>query len=124
MRYVTVRVTRDNHTSHSSLVAPWEVPVLEYIFEPGNVTVDVEGQTIAEGEFPEAAAEFGRLMKVYGSDPKSGVPHVTSVYGEGRRGLQSLADAINEAKLAAKPASKVRATRARKLAQSHDPLLA
>lgn len=99
MRYVRVRATRDTNTVHNSLVPQWEIPVLEYIFEDGNVKVTDEFESNAR-EYPNAGAEFGRLIKTYGSDPKSGIPYAVSAFGEGRTGMKVLSDLIAEAKLA------------------------
>ncbi len=127
MRYVTVKVTRDTQTANSIQIAPWEIPVLEYIFEAGNVEVDEDsGQPADERGYPDAGEEFGRLMKVYGSDTKSGIPHAVSVFGEGRRGLNALRALIDEAKQqesAAKPRHKPATARKSKAAYA-DPLLA
>jgi len=35
---------------------------------------------------------------VYGSDPKSGVPHANSVYGNARAGIRTLQKMIDDAK--------------------------
>ena len=97
MRYERVKVTRDTNTVHNRAVAPWEIPVLEYLFEDGNV----ERLGIFEevpGDYPEPAKELDRLVRVYGADPKSGVAHANSVYGNARAGERSLAKLIQEAK--------------------------
>jgi hypothetical protein len=50
------------------------------------------------GEYPEASEELARLVKIYGSDPKSGVAHANSVYGNARAGVRSLKTLIDAAK--------------------------
>jgi|HubBroStandDraft_4_1064222.scaffolds.fasta_scaffold364627_2 hypothetical protein len=125
MRYVRVRVTRDTNTVHNSLVAPWEVPVLEYIFEDGNVNTLDEHES-NEREYPDAGSEFGRLIKAYGSDPKSGIPYAVSTYGEGRNGMKALRDAIAEAKSADVDAGAPKPAKTRRSApKAHeaDPLM-
>ena len=96
MRYERVKVTRDLNTVHNRAVAPWEIPVLEYLFEDGNVEhTDVWEEV--KGEYPNAAKELDRLVRCYGSDPKSGVPYANSVYGNARAGERTLAKMIEEA---------------------------
>jgi hypothetical protein len=127
MRYVTVKITRDTQTASSSQVAPWEVPILEHLFEAGNVEIEEGSGTPADSRgYPEIGEEFGRLIKVYGSDTKSGIPYVVSVFGEGRRGIEALRDLIEEAEgdeqRAPKP--KVKAARKARAVDLSDPLMA
>jgi hypothetical protein len=125
MRYVRVKVKRDTNTVHNSLVSPWEVPVLEYIFEDGNVEITDEHEENAR-EYPDAAAEFGRLVKAYGGDSKTGIPYVVSTFGDGRTGVKALGAAIDEAKKADKNAGKPQRTKTQRSAPTAlkaDPLL-
>jgi hypothetical protein len=96
MRYERVRVKRDTNTVHSIAVAPWEVPVLEFIFEDGNIEPTGTFED-APREYPDAREELTRLEKAYGSDPKSGIPHAVSVFGSGRKGVRELARLIEAA---------------------------
>lgn len=118
MRHERVKVTRDGNTVHNRAVPPWEIPILEFLFDPGNVE-PLEDFVEVEGEYPEAGAEIARLVKAYGSDPKSGIAHANSVYGNGRRGVTELRKLIDTAKAeeaaAAKKAPKA-AKRARRAA--------
>ncbi len=104
MRYETVKVTRDQNTVHSRAVAPWEIPVLEFIFGD-------EGQVVRTGEFveptpgklinhdyPASPTELKRLIDAYGHDPKSGIPYAISVYGNGRAGERAMQKLIDAAK--------------------------
>lgn len=95
MRYERVKVTRDTNTVHNIAVALWEIPVLEFLFE------DVERldqfETV-DREYPEPAKELDRLVRAYGSDPKSGIPHANSVFGNARAGIRSLTKMIEDAK--------------------------
>src|SRR5450759_2307750 len=102
MRYERVKVKRDTQTTHNRPCPSWEVPVLEYLFEDGNVERLGVFEEV-EGEYPTAAKELDRLVRAYGSDPKSGVPHANSVYGNGRNGERSLEQLIDEAKAEALP---------------------
>jgi hypothetical protein len=125
MRYVRVKVKRDTNTVHNSLVSPWEVPVLEYIFEDGNVEELEEHEENAR-EYPDAPAEFGRLVKAYGADPKTGIPYVVSTYGDGRTGVKALAAAIDEAKKADPSAGNPKPSKTKRSAPTAlkaDPLL-
>jgi hypothetical protein len=128
MRYERVKVKRDLQTMHNKAVPPWEIPVLEFIFEDGNV----ERLGIFEEvdrDYPNANVEFARLAKAYGSDPKSGVDHVASVYGNAGAGVRALRKEIDaarqddaEADEQAAPSPPPPARRNRG-AQASDPLL-
>ena len=98
MRHVRVKIVRDQNTVHSTTVPRWEVPVIGFMFDDGNVTETGESVKL-DREYPDPAAEFERLATVYGSDSKSGVPHVASVYGNAGQGVRALAKAIAEAKV-------------------------
>ena len=105
MRHERVKVTRDGNTVHNRAVPPWEIPILEFLFDPGNVEpldefVMVKGKNDSDVEYPDASAELARLVKAYGSDPKSGIAHANSVYGNGRRGITELRKLIDAAKAA------------------------
>jgi hypothetical protein len=97
MRYERVKITRDTNTVHNRPVAPWEIPVLEFLFDDGNVVRMDEFEEVA-GEYPDAAKELARLVQVYGSDPQNGVPYANSVYGNARAGVRSLTKLIEDAK--------------------------
>jgi hypothetical protein len=123
MRYERVKVSRDTNTVHNRAVPPWEIPVLEYLFE------DVERLNVFEevsGEYPETAKELDRLVRCYGADPKSGIPYANSVYGNARAGIRSLQKLIDEAKaddkVAAKAPTPAPKHRARKAAASESLL--
>jgi hypothetical protein len=104
MRYERVKVTRDTNTVHSREVPPWEVPMLEHLFDEGNVVRTGEyvtptpGKLINQGEYPNAKVELNRLIDAYKSDPKSGIPYAISVYGNGKGGERALQKLIDEAK--------------------------
>ena len=97
MRYERLKVKRDNNTVHNIAVAPWEVPLLEFVFEEGNVEQLEVFEEVAR-EYPTAAKELERLIKAYGSDPKSGVPYANSTYGNARAGVRTLQKLIDDAK--------------------------
>ena len=125
MRYVRVKVKRDTNTVHNSLVSPWEVPILEYMFEDGNVEVLDEYES-NDREYPDAGAEFGRLIKSYGGDPKSGIPFAVSAFGDGRTGVKTLAASIDEAAKADKAAGSPKPSKIKRSAPTAlkaDPLL-
>ena len=105
MRYERVKISRDTNTVHNRAVPPWEIPVLEFLFDPGNITTLDEFEEVA-GDYPDAAVELQRLEKVYGSDPKSGIPHALSVFGTGRKGVTELRKLIDGAKTEDEIASK------------------
>jgi hypothetical protein len=97
MRYERVKVKRDTNTVHNRAVAPWEIPMLEWVFDEGNVERLGVFEEVA-GDYPEASQELDRLVTVYGADSKSGVPHANSVYGNARAGVRSLQKLIEDAK--------------------------
>lgn len=98
MRYVDVKITRDIQTVYNRAVPEWEIPVLEYIFDSGNVERLPTTQKI-DREYPNPAEEFDRLSRAYGSDPKTDIPHVASVYGNAGAGVRALMKVIEEAKV-------------------------
>ena len=98
MRHHHVTIKRDTQTSQTKGVPAWEVPVLEFIFEDGNVERLETSELVPDQTYPEAAAEFNRLERAYGVDSQSGVPHVASVYGQAGIGIRALRKAIDEAK--------------------------
>jgi hypothetical protein len=97
MRYQRVKVKRDTNTVHNRAVPPWEIPMLEFLFDEGNVEPLGVFEEVA-GEYPEAPRELDRLVRAYGADPKSGIPHANSVYGNARAGVRSLQKLIDDAK--------------------------
>lgn len=97
MRHEKVIIKRDNHTVHHKTLAPWEVPIVEYLFDEGNVTHTGE-YVQADQEYPPAAEEMVRLMKAYGADVKTDIPHAVTVYGAARAGVRALAKAIEAAR--------------------------
>lgn len=128
MLYERVKVTRDTNTVYSPLVAPWEIAILEFTFEPGNV-VRTEKFERTDGPYPEPTSELNRLCTVYGSDPQSGVPYAIQVYGNGSVGVNALRREIAEAKTrdeatAPAVAKKQRRRTAPKAAVLADPLMA
>ena len=105
MRYERVTIKRDLQTVHNKEFAPWEIPILEFVFEDGNVQ-RLDEFVEAAREYPDAHKEFERLTKAYGSDPQSGVPYAASVYGNAGVGVRNLRKAIEDAKSADADAAK------------------
>jgi hypothetical protein len=98
MRYERVKVKRDTNTVHNRSVAPWETPILEFLFDEGNVERTGEFEEVVGRDYPSPAKELARLVSVYGEDPKNGVPYANMVYGNAKAGERSLAKLIAEAK--------------------------
>jgi hypothetical protein len=121
MRYERVTVKRDSQTTYNKGVFPWEIPILEFTFEEGNVQRLHEFE-VTDMAYPEAREEFFRLEKAYGSDPDSGIPYVASVYGQAQAGVSTLRKLIAEAQAAEEAAKPKR--RRRKLEFANDPLMA
>lgn len=128
MLYERVKITRDPHTVYNRSVLPWEIAILEFTFEEGNV-VRTGTTERTDTPYPEPGVEFQRLVLAYGSDPQSGVPYAASVYGQASAGVNHLRRAIAEAKAedeATKP--KAKSKQRRKTAPPaevlRDPLMA
>lgn len=129
MRYERVKVKRDTNTVHNQPVAPWEIPVLEFLFEAGNIEPLDEFVHTAH-DYPDATKELERLSEVYGKDPKSGIPYAFSVFGSGRKGVRELQKLIDDAQAADKsagpevtPAAAVSKKRGRRPAYENESLL-
>jgi hypothetical protein len=97
MLYERVKITRDPHTVYNRSVLPWEIAILEFTFEEGNVQRLGTQERTADA-YPDPATEFQRLTVAYGSDPQSGTPYVASVYGQASQGVNALRRAIAEVK--------------------------
>lgn len=128
MLYERVKITRDPHTVYNRSVFPWEIAILEFTFEEGNVQ-RIGGVERTDAPYPEPAEEFNRLVLAYGSDPQTGVPYAASVYGQASQGVNALRRAIAEAKAedeATRPrvASKQRKRKAPPASVLADPLMA
>lgn len=121
MRYVKVKVKRDVHTVYNRAVPEWEVPVLAFIFEEGNIENLGEFEPV-DRDFPEPGMEFDRLTRAYGADPQSGVPFVASVYGQAQAGIRALKQAMDAARLEeeaeSKPTTRARGTSRKAAADS------
>jgi hypothetical protein len=122
MRYERVKVKRDTNTVHNRAVPPWEIPMIEFIFDDGNVERLGEFEEVA-GDYPDPANELDRLVRVYGSDPKSGVAHANAVFGTGRKGATEIRKLIDEAKAEDKAAKAPTPARKRGRQQNADSLL-
>src|SRR6266404_431768 len=96
MRYERVKIKRDTNTVHNRAVPPWEIPVLEFLFEDGNVEPTGVFEHVTD-VYPEANVEFNRLTQCFGADPQSGTPYVAAVYGNAGTGIRALRKAIAEA---------------------------
>lgn len=128
MLYERVKITRDPHTVYNRSVLPWEIPILEFTFEEGNV-VRTGAFERTNAPYPEPNVEFQRLVMAYGSDPQNGTPYAASVFGQASQGVNALRRAIAEVKAedeATKPkaASKQRKRKAPSAAVLNDPLMA
>lgn len=95
MRFITATVTRDTNHSTTNDYAPWELPILEHLYDSGNVEVTGE-KIVADRELPEASDEFARLEARYGKNSETGVPHIEEVYGRGNQGIKALAELIDK----------------------------
>jgi hypothetical protein len=98
MRYERVKVRRDTQTTHNRAVPPWEIPLLEFIFEEGNVEPLGEFEEVTDRDYPDPAEEYDRLVARYKKDSETKLEVVRAVYGQGRLGIKALARAIEEAR--------------------------
>lgn len=101
MRFINVTVTRDTNHSTANSYAPWELPLLEYLYDTGNIEVTGEF-VVADRELPEVNDEFARLASRYGKNNETGVPHVEEVFGRGQQGIRALAVLIDKELVAPK----------------------
>jgi hypothetical protein len=122
MRYERVKIQRDTNTVHNRAMPPWEIPVVEFLFDDGNVEHLGVFEEIPDKGYPDAVTELDRLVRAYGADPKSGVPYANSVYGNARAGVRSLQKLIDDAKAADEEATP-RVARKRKVRSTSDSLL-
>jgi hypothetical protein len=99
-------VRRSELTVNNMTVAEWEIPMIEYAFgDDGQVEVTDEFVPVTkrkedDPDYPSPRDEYERLKRVYGSDRKSGVPHVQTVFGPKGTGVRALAKLIQESKAA------------------------
>jgi hypothetical protein len=138
MRYERVMIKRDTQTTHNRACCPWEIPILEMIFGEGNVEptgIFEEVFDTANGEtyprdYPEPAEEYDRLVSRYKKDPETKIELVAEVYGQSRKGIKALAEAIEEARKSDQDAEfAMKSRRQRRQASNmrrfeNDPLLA
>jgi Zn-dependent M32 family carboxypeptidase len=99
-------IKRDTQTTHNRAVPPWEIPILEMIFGEGNVEqTGIFEEVVNTGpngeeprDYPEATEEYDRLVQRYKKDPETKLEIVAEVYGQSRKGIKALAEAIEEAR--------------------------
>jgi len=129
MRYAKVYVNRNETSSQTVIVAPWEIPLLEFV-HPRQDGVVVEGYVDRpEVEYPtDLDSEMERLHTVYRGAPNSKgetVSVVDEIYGAGRLGLRKLEEEIERAKADEAKAQKASRKAAAKNADvEKDPLAA
>lgn len=119
MRHEKVKVKRDLYTVTNKAVCPWEIPILEIIFEEESVERLNEFSRV-KGDYPDPALEFARLTKVYGADTETKVPFAVMAYGNARTGVRNLAKAIQAAREEEAEARKP----SNRQSVAHDPLMA
>lgn len=98
LRHERIKVKRDNNTVHNLTVAPWEIPIIEFLFDEGNVEKTGEFVALNDRDYPDPGQEFVRLQKAYGADVKTNVPHAVTIYGAQRAGVRAVAKAIDAAR--------------------------
>lgn len=100
LRYVTVRVKLTETSKRNCEVYAWEVPVLMAAHE-GKCKV-VEGkERLIDRDPPDAGFEFDRLERKYKAPRNADggmteTPFVALIYGTASRGLDALAEAIDQ----------------------------
>jgi hypothetical protein len=129
MLYQNIKIVRDLHTVYNRLMPEWELPVVMFIFDDGNVQPQGTFERV-DRLYPSAQIEYERLEKRYGQDSQSGVPYVTSIYGPGARGVAAIQKIIDEAEadeqeqIRAGTAPKVKLADIPEQVALRDPLLA
>jgi hypothetical protein len=103
-KYARVQVNRSETTTITKDVAPWEVAILAAV--NGDDRIVEIGETPVNRALPDAGVEYDRLVRKYKVDPATGVEYVASVYGPGRRGVESLAKEIEKARVSAQAPAK------------------
>lgn len=101
MKYVKVKVIRDNNCVTVRVVPSWEVPVLEQVFGGPEAIqlVDSAASALQDAkDYPEAPVEFDRLVRRYGADRERGITYVAMAYGEGRIGIGRVDEQIAAAR--------------------------
>lgn len=94
MRYVKLRVYRNETTQHEIDVGVWEVPLIQMLHGLDNVTEI--GEVESRRPYPDAEKEYDRLERRYKMNVESGVSVVAMVYGQAPGGMEALRKAINE----------------------------
>lgn len=98
MRYVKAIVHRHELHRQPVTVPPWEIPLLESLFQG----VEVVGEIEVKREAPDAAAEYERLERKYReyrdeNGDYTGESVVGAVYGRFQQGVNALGRAIADA---------------------------
>jgi hypothetical protein len=100
IKALKVEVRRSEVTNIPTVVAVWELPILEAMHQ----AVKVIEEVVLDREAPSAQDEFSRLTTRYGrttnEDGSRGISFVGAVYGQFGVGLQRLGDAIKSATIA------------------------
>lgn len=112
MRYVMVRVERNEHLAIARPVAPWEIPVLELVH--GQEKIIVVGDEFIDRELPDAGAEFDRLSARYGEHVPTETAYSVMVFGQAPKGIQAIAEMIEQERTAD-------ARRAKQAEAAYDP---
>ena len=97
MRHIRIKIKRDTNTIHNRSVPEWEIPILAFLFDDGNIE-NLETFEPVAGDYPEPNSEYERLRMAYGFDPQSGIPYVASVYGQAQAGVRALNKAMVQAR--------------------------
>lgn len=99
MRYVELRVERNEHLMIARAVPPWEVPVLQLIH--GEEKVVVTGEIwVDDRELPDAGAELDRMSTRYGIHAPTETAFAVMVYGQAPKGIETLEAAIEQERVA------------------------
>lgn len=95
MRMLVVLLRRNELQTLQHIIPPHELPVLAYVHGEENCNVTALTQ-VANLDLTDPREEMARLTQKYGRDKanESLESRVAAVYGQGRKGLQALGDAI------------------------------
>lgn len=95
MRLLVIMLRRNELQSQQLEISPHELPIMAYVH--GEEACNVVGMVdVPDREMPTVQAEMERLATKYGRDKanESIESRVSAVFGNGRRGLQQLAEAM------------------------------
>jgi hypothetical protein len=91
MRRLDVIVTLSAVHKQPLSVPEWEIPLLARVH---GGQVEIVGESRCDMRVPDPGDEYARLVRRYGRNKETLVPHIEEVYGADSIGVRKLADAM------------------------------